>query len=130
MKHSALVSRIEKSTSTAKKRRRPSRKLVTSLENLVETLPEAAPADDNKALEAARARQRKLKSKPGALKRKAKMESLERDRFNKNLAQMVDHRDGTQGARSFSEGQEMREAKTSTRWAALRSFIQQTMPPR
>ena len=130
MKHSALVSRIEKSGTTSKKQRRPSKKLITSLENLVEALPEVPAVDDDEALEAARARQRKLKSKPGALKRKAKMESLERDRFNKNMAQMVGRGQDTQRAGGLGEGQDTGKTETSTRWAALRNFIQQAMPTR
>lgn len=56
-----------------------------------------------------------LKSRPGAMKRKAKLESTEMDRFKKNMAQMQ------QGAATQSG------SSTADRWAALRGFIGQTM---
>jgi len=50
-----------------------------------------------------------MKSRPGALKRKEKLEKLEMDRFNKNLAQLAT---ATQGA------------AVQDRWAALKNHVQ------
>ncbi|KAL9577221.1 MAG: hypothetical protein Q9212_006507 [Teloschistes hypoglaucus] len=52
IKHSALISRIEKSKHKAKKRRRPSKKLMVSLESLGDALPEAPSRDEAGATEA------------------------------------------------------------------------------
>lgn len=53
-----------------------------------------------------------MKSRPGALKRKEKLEKLEMERFNKNLAQLAT---GTQGV------------AVQDRWAALKSHVQSNM---
>lgn len=57
-----------------------------------------------------------MESRPGAMKKKAKLERAERDRFAKNMAQMAPAAQGGQG-----------EVSSSDRWSALRGFIGQTM---
>jgi len=65
-----------------------------------------------------------LKHRPGAMKRKEKLDKLERDRFSKNLAQMS----AGLGSSSQPIGTAMEgEVSTANRWLALRSFITQTM---
>ena len=66
-----------------------------------------------------------LKSMPGALKRKDKLEKMERDRFSRNMAQMA----GNDFEKSVddAERQETESNSSSRRWAALRGFIQRTM---
>jgi hypothetical protein len=53
-----------------------------------------------------------LKSRPGATKRKEKLERLERQRFSANLAQMA----GSGMANPVAD-----------RWAALKNHVQSTM---
>ncbi|KAL8901337.1 MAG: hypothetical protein Q9207_005251 [Kuettlingeria erythrocarpa] len=126
IKHSALLSRIEKSKPQFKKRRRPSKKLVAGLESLVEALPDIPRSREEDGLEAAnvKIKHRSLKSRPGAMKKKEKIISMEKDRFNKNMAHMA-----AAGAPSDSTpgGDQSNLAQPGTRWAALRNFIQQTM---
>lgn len=73
-----------------------------------------------------------LKHKPGAMKRKHAMEERERDRFGKNLAQLVgtvqkpsaDFKAGAAGScAKGSSGVTAGDSKQSDRWAALRNFI-------
>jgi hypothetical protein len=146
LKHDTLISRIEKSQKKPLKRRRPGKKLNTALDSLADALPEleensdddwegvdeddkaegmdgalgelskmvrvrkAKPADGKMKLKT-------LKSRPGALKRKQKMEESEKERFGKNLASM-----------SAAPAQSAPQAGgSSDRWAALRGFIGQTL---
>ena len=74
---------------------------------------------------------RSLKHRPGAMKRKERMAGRERERFSRNLAQMVggaseDPVQGSRGAGSdvIGGGQGVRQAE---KWAALRKFIGGTM---
>ncbi|KAL9597443.1 MAG: hypothetical protein Q9219_005135 [cf. Caloplaca sp. 3 TL-2023] len=131
IKHSALLSRIEKSKPPPKKSRRSSKKLITDLESLAEALPAV---DEAEQVETATAifRHRSLKSKPGAMKKKEKIMKMEKDRFNQNLAQMAlwqgsnkDHGDDA-GRHSLTGA----SSPADTKWAAIRSFIQQTMEKR
>lgn len=131
IKHSSFVSRIEKANSKAKKRRRPSKKLVADLESLANALPDDADGGTGEGVESgnAKIRHRSLKSRPGAMKRKGKLETMEKERFGKNMAQMVT---GTATAAPKSAEGSMAGAAngggaSSARWAALRGFIQQTM---
>ncbi|KAF2218641.1 ribosome biogenesis protein SLX9-domain-containing protein [Elsinoe ampelina] len=57
-----------------------------------------------------------IKSRPGAMKKKAQLEMAEKDRFAKNMAQMAPsiHGDGAQ-------------VQSADRWSSLRAFIGQTM---
>ena len=130
IKHSTLISRIEKANTRVKKRRRPSKNLIANLESLVDALPEAgSTGPDEVAVGDARIRHRSLKSKPGALKKKDKLEKLEMERFSKNMAQMA-HVTGD-GSRHGpgADALEVKDRATdgSQRWAALRGFIQSTM---
>lgn len=113
IKHSSFLSRIEKpKKSQAKKIRRPSKKLVTTLESLADALPDA---DAEFETSNARIKQRSLKSSPGAMKKKAKLEAGEKERFQQNLAQLA--KGGTEGP----------ENGTSAKWAALRAHINATI---
>lgn len=144
IKHSSFLSKIEKPHAKSKhplKRRRPSKKLAASLESLAEALPDADDDDTSAAVgrggagadlasQANVIQHKSLKHRPGALKRKEKLDRLERDRFGKNMAQMVggisDQKD--EAARGGGDGDSGGGGgDTSARWSALRSFISQTM---
>ncbi|KAL8806197.1 MAG: hypothetical protein Q9182_001472 [Xanthomendoza sp. 2 TL-2023] len=132
IKRSALISRIEKNKAQPTKRRRPSKKLVANLDSIAAALPDTPPKDEQ-VLETgiARIRHRSLKSKPGALKKKEKIISLEKDRFNKNMAQMAAVQGSDDGKTNGSHGVATgTDSQSRTKWAALRSFIQQTMEQR
>ncbi|KAI4153823.1 MAG: hypothetical protein L6R39_001493 [Caloplaca ligustica] len=130
IKHSALISRIEKSKPYIKKRRRPSKKLVANLESLAAALPDAPAATAADAFETATAKikPRSLKSKPGAMKKKERIISMEKDRFNKNMAQLstIQQSDVLSADQMQAAGISP-DLQPGTKWAALRSFIQQTM---
>ena len=111
------MSKIEKSSSKTTKRRRPNKKLVASLESLADALPGLEDEGADGEIEVGQAKiQRKsmksMKSRPGALKRKEKLEKMERDRFNKNLAQLA----------TSTQGNAVQD-----RWAALKSHVQSNM---
>ncbi|KLJ07171.1 hypothetical protein EMPG_17341 [Blastomyces silverae] len=157
IKHSILLSKIEKPRTKTLKRRRPSKKLVANLDSLVDALPDAGddnnnPNDTNDKQREMLAsqmniiRQKSLKHKPGAMKRKETLDRRERERFARNLAQMAAASPSTAGdpgslnnnnnntpvhmAQSPSQPQPQLQAEgapTSNRWAALRSFISQTI---
>ncbi|KAF2839457.1 hypothetical protein M501DRAFT_992417 [Patellaria atrata CBS 101060] len=117
IKHSQFVSRIEKSKSKVQKRRRPSKKLVTNLESLADALEEIKEGEGG-ALEAiaqVQMRPKSLKSRPGALKKKAKVEEVEKDRFNKNMAVLVSGTPNSENQGSIDG--------SSSRWATLRAHI-------
>jgi hypothetical protein len=118
IKHSAFVNRIEKAHKKELKRRRPSKKLVTTLESLADALPDAG--DVVKEIGDAKIRHRSMKSRPGAMKTREKLEKMEKERFMKNMAQLAAGGAGTMG-------EEEQKVATSNRWAALRGFISQTM---
>lgn len=116
IKSSIFRSKIEKtSAKSSKKRRRPSKKLITTLESLAAALPEIAASgpSDNKA-SGAQSSLVSLKSKPGARKKKEQLEKEERLRFRKNMAVMTNMvtAPGGQGG-----------ATTDNRWTALRQHI-------
>ncbi|KAK8211800.1 ribosome biogenesis protein SLX9-domain-containing protein, partial [Phyllosticta paracitricarpa] len=138
IKHSLLLSKITKSAPL--KRRRPNKKLVTTLDALADALPTDDDYDGDANAEAgnqgeradaaldvpgAQARilvkNRSLKSRPGALKRKAAVEARERHRFEQNLAEMAKGVPAPPGAAA---------ASTAERWKALRAFIGGTMERR
>jgi hypothetical protein len=127
IKHSVFVNKVAKSQKKTPKRRRPSKKLVANLDSLADALPDAddeIPSDV--ANQANIITHKTLKHRPGAMKRKEKMEKLERDRFIKNMAQMSAIE---QAAPKLQENQptSTESSSTSNRWAALRGFISQTM---
>ncbi|KAL8877187.1 MAG: hypothetical protein Q9198_004752 [Flavoplaca austrocitrina] len=131
-KRSALISRIEKSKARPKKRRRPSKKLVADLESLAAALPDAPPREDQVTEEGiVRIKHPSLKSKPGAMKKKEKIISTEKDRFNRNMAQLATIQNSTAGPIDTMQGTAVgTDGQSRNKWAALRSHIQQTMEQR
>ncbi|KAL2815638.1 ribosome biogenesis protein SLX9-domain-containing protein [Aspergillus cavernicola] len=121
MKHSTFLSKIEKISATSNKRRRASKKLVANLESLADALPDAE-TELNDPSQINIIKQKTLKHKPGAMKRKEKIEKSERDRFAKNMAQMSNI-NTTPAPDSNTDA----VGPVSNRWAALRGFISQTM---
>ncbi|KXG54218.1 uncharacterized protein PGRI_073620 [Penicillium griseofulvum] len=122
IKHAALVSKIEKNSQKTPKRRRASKKLVANLESLADALPEAEESNDA-ASQVNVIKQKTLKHKPGAMKRREKLEKLERDRFNKNLTEMSN----ITSAPAANGEASTQSNPTAGRWSALRNFISQTM---
>jgi hypothetical protein len=123
IKHSVFVNRIEKANKKSLKRRRPSKKLVTTLESLADALPDVDDGTE-RVIGDAKIRHKSLKSRPGATKRKEKLERVEKDRFGKNMAQLMG------SATQSSVGGMPAEAQVTpiaSRWAALRGFISQTL---
>lgn len=126
IKHSLLLSKLStsapNSSAGVKKRRRPNKKLVTSLDALADALPDssaAAAAASQHAAEGAEdaataidvpgaqarivVKGRSLKSRPGALRRKKAVEDRERLRFERNLAEMA------RGVPAAAAGQEQEQ---------------------
>jgi hypothetical protein len=68
-----------------------------------------------------------MKSRPGATKRREKLEAMERERFGKNMAQLVGSSEPKTEAAATGDGEKAPVSATSSRWAALRGFISQTM---
>ena len=130
IKHASLVSRIEKANTKTRKRRRPSKKLITTLESLADALP--TPDDNGDAIvDGNRIRHKSLKSRPGAMKRKEKIQDMERDRFAKNIAQMAtleadSSLQVSRGTTILADGAPDAETSTAKKWAALRDFIAST----
>ena len=122
VKRASFLSQVEK----PKPRRRSSRKtnkLLANLDSLADALPDAT-EEPNGAISGRGNKnvisQKTLPHKPGAMKRKERMEKLERDRFARNMAQMTE-------MRGISASSQQRRDSPSNRWAALRSFIAQTV---
>lgn len=124
IKHATLISKIAKSSGKNPKRRRASKKLVANLESLADALPEAAEEAHDAASQVNVIKQNTLRHKPGAMKRREKLERLERDRFARNMAQM-----STLQAPTVNDDAEASSESnpTASRWSALRNFISQTM---
>lgn len=140
IKRSTLISRIEKSKAkpSSQKRRRASRKLVTNLESLADALPDIpasdipASRDGETGLGDATAtiiRHKSLKSRPGAMKKKERLISMEKERFNKNMAQMMQSSHGKEEEKDSNTVSDVKGGGRS-KWAAIRGFIQQTMEQR
>ena len=141
IKHSSFVSKIEKNSQKTPKRRRASKKLAANLDSLADALPEAEvqssehhqPNSLNSQVNVIK--QKTLKQKPGALKRRQNLEKVERDRFARNMAQMsamdttaaAPHAEGDNHHHHQNNNATEETNGTSNRWAALRSFISQTM---
>ncbi|OCK74151.1 hypothetical protein K432DRAFT_210273 [Lepidopterella palustris CBS 459.81] len=121
IKHSIFIHRIEKASSNTKKRTRPNKKLIANLESLADALPELEDIKEKGEIVVGQAeiRHKSLKSRPGAMKRKEKLENMEKERFNKNLAQLAG---STQGQDNGAE-----HTTIANRWAALKSFVQSTV---
>lgn len=123
IKHSTFVSKIEKTNSKPAKRRRASKKLVANLDSLADALPDAEETEQNGGNSQVNIIKHKtLKTRPGAMKRKEKLEKMERDRFVKNMAQLA----GVEAAAAKSTP-DADQPSVSNRFAALRNFISQTM---
>lgn len=151
IKHSRLISRVEKAHQKPLKRRRPSKKLVANLESLADALPDLLADGETeeglKQLREGKVRHKSIKMRKGALKKKEQIVKGEMDRFGISLAQLnaVRAADATTGsgagvaaaAEMEIEGQCQGETQTRTqsqgptstasRWAALRGFISSTM---
>ncbi|KAH7027591.1 ribosome biogenesis protein SLX9-domain-containing protein [Microdochium trichocladiopsis] len=144
VKHSAFVSRIEKSgvQKKALKRRRPGKKLVTNMESLADALPDLlADGETEEGLQQLREgkiRHKSLKSRKGALKRKEKIVKGEVERFGVNMARLnavpqqptsgaMDVEASGSNPSSQGNGGAAVPATTSSRFAALRGFISATM---
>ena len=139
--------------SAGKKRRRPQKKLVAAedMDGMRDALPsfsddegdewEGLSDEDEEGAAATKRRRRKvggesgkikmrsLKHRPGAMKRKRRMEGLEMERFGRNLAQLSANT--KQSNESKKAGIEVDSggggAETKEKWAALRAFIGSTM---
>jgi hypothetical protein len=121
------MSKISKAYQKPTKRRRPSKKLNISLESLADALPDNGEVDGEGITAGdAKIRHKSLTSRPGAMKRKHKLERIEKERFGKNMAEMATM--PAPVSESFdSSTPAATQPTTSDRWAALRSFISQTM---
>jgi dynactin complex subunit len=118
------MSKIAKNATKTPKKRRASKKLVANLESLADALPDAADESHDAASQVNVIKQNTLRHKPGALKRREKIEKVERDRFAKNMAQMS----GLQATAPSGTGENNGAAdSTASRFAALRNFISSTM---
>ena len=130
MRRSSLLARIASTHSKVRKRRRPSKKLITNLESLANALPETlSQAQPKRSKDSSRMTHKSLKSRPGALKKKEKLERMERERFEKNMVQMAKvNRSLTDCVPAGPEEKGSSTNDTSShRWAALRGFIASTM---
>lgn len=129
------MSRIEKAHKKPLKRRRPNKKLVTTLEGLADALPDVEDLVNGTGSGGKGGRKgpaaKSLKSKPGAMKRKEKLERGERERFGKNLAVIMGSRvaveENIQDAGTVRDGAEAAVAAqpsaTAGRFAALRAWV-------
>ncbi|KAG9243130.1 ribosome biogenesis protein SLX9-domain-containing protein [Calycina marina] len=120
IKHSSFINRIEKAHIKPVKRRRPNKKLVTNLESLGDVLGELESGLEKRS-DLGKFTEKSLNSKGGALKRKEKLERTERERFGKNMVQLVS------APAVGTEGGPTKLGATASRWGALKGFISQTM---
>lgn len=70
-----------------------------------------------------------MKSRPGAMKKKELLISMEKERFNKNMAQMMQSYHGKEEEKD-SNTISNAKGRGRSKWAAIRGFIQQTMEQR
>ena len=138
IKHAQLLNKISKAN-TKPKRRRPNKKLVATLDSLADALPDEDDATQHHNAAGSRPeeqvniiKRKSLKSKPGALKRKQKLDNEERARFAKNMAQMTPTTTSASapGGNSRAAGQDAAGSINLGRWAVLRGFISQTLEKR
>ncbi|OCT46783.1 hypothetical protein CLCR_02107 [Cladophialophora carrionii] len=146
IKHAQLIHKVTKSSERKPKRRRPNKKLVTTLDALADALPHSEETgDDLTETKIATAGERpqdqvniikrkSIKSRPGAMKRRENVDRGERDRFAKNMAQLATASSGSAAVgKGDMEDDGNASSKpvaipsTSERWAALRGFISQTL---
>ncbi len=137
IKHAQLLNKIS-TAKTKSKKRRSSKKLITTLDSLIDALP-----DDEELLQPHSSsgdgpdgqvniiKRKSLKSRPGALKRKQKLDMEERARFVKNMAQLSA---STASSNTNGTDAEVNSSTTASsnlgRWAALRGFISGTLEKR
>lgn len=127
IKHSALISRIEKQKPSSKKRRRPSKKLISNLESLANALPEISNTRNGQTESSdPKIKHNSMKSRPGAMKKKESIIVRERERFNRNMAQMMTVPE-LDDVTSTNPEIPIVELGTKNKWAAIREFIKQTM---
>ncbi|EXJ96275.1 hypothetical protein A1O1_01401 [Capronia coronata CBS 617.96] len=140
IKHALLLDRVTKSSAKKPKRRRPNKKLVTTLGALADALPSAdndgdsvpgtnGPAGSRPQDQINIIKRKSMKSRPGALKRREKLDKGERDRFAKNMAQLAASKPAASSGQAASE-QKSTVPSASERLAALRGFISQTLETR
>ncbi|KIW17423.1 hypothetical protein PV08_04617 [Exophiala spinifera] len=137
IKHEQLINKVTKSATKAPRRRRPNKKLVATLDSLADALPTddvetgtrgsvgERPEDQVNII-----KRKSMKSRPGAMKRREKLEQSERDRFAKNMAQLATPRSTNELDKentSVDAAQNTNVPPTNARWAALRGFISQTL---
>ncbi|KAG9236280.1 ribosome biogenesis protein SLX9-domain-containing protein [Amylocarpus encephaloides] len=139
IKSSAFLNRIQKAHAKPAKRRRPNKKLVANLESLADALPELDEDDrgtvGGKGVVGTRIKMESLTSGKGLMKRRGKVERVEKERFAKNMAQLMGAQQGattqaiaaTSMADGAAEVTETQPSATATRFAALRNWIGQTM---
>ena len=121
------MSKISKAYQKPPKRRRPSKKLITNLESLTDALPDKGEIDgDGVTVGDFKIQHKSLKSKPGVMKRKDRLERMEKERFGKNMAQMAILPSSVPQSSDLNIPI-LTKSTISDRWAALRSFIDQTM---
>ncbi|TDZ29521.1 hypothetical protein C8035_v005606 [Colletotrichum spinosum] len=135
VKHSAFVSRINKANKKPLKRRRPSKKLVTTMESLADALPDLDESTQSlEQLREGKVRHKSLKSRPGALKRKEKVVKGEMQRFGASMAALSALPNSSGAAdgdnvnmADMQGGNAAAAGAGSSRWAALRRHISSTM---
>lgn len=135
IKHNQLLHKvreagISKDKKVKPRRRRPGKKLdaAEDLGGLGEALAEVeeewegVSEDEEKdgGNGSGKMKMKTLKTRPGAMKRKARMEGMEVQRFGRNLAQMMGSGDRNEEGGEGGDGQK-------DRWTALRTFIGSTM---
>jgi hypothetical protein len=128
MKHSILLSKIRKSSQkgSGDKRRRPTKKLVATLESLADALPDMANVTLSTRTSSSTVvdsrNRNSIKSKPGAAKKREKVVKEERAQFGRNVAVLV-----TAGIANGSKEGQKEGAPTINRWAALRAQLNETV---
>ena len=139
IKHAQLVHKVTKSAERKPKRRRPNKKLVTTLDALADALPDGettngAGTGDRPQDQVNIIKRKSMKSRPGAMKRRENLDRGERDRFAKNMAQLAapksvsaPTKEPIQQDGSHLATKSPAIPSTSERWAALRGFISQTL---
>lgn len=135
IRHAQLMSKVSKSTMVSKRRRRPNKKLVTTLDTLVDALPpqegefsQGANSSDQPTSQVNIIKRTSSKSRPGALKRQQTEANAERERFAKNMAQMSSGKPTETAVTTTFNSPNV--ASTTERWTALRVFIAQTLEKR
>jgi hypothetical protein len=144
IKHAQFINKVTKSADRRPRRRRPNKKLVTSLDALADALPDhhetEVTATGKDGVVAAGEFQnqiniiprKSMKSRPGAMKRRENVDKGERQRFVKNMAQLAaapQSSSSTANPSTSPQAAPNASAMPSTgeKWAALRGFISQTL---